>query len=67
MFYKKIFYYFKEALSETLIDEITPISIEINKLLNDKSHLDNVLEEGSKKASEIASKKVKKIHEILGF
>ncbi len=58
---------FKEALSETLIDKITPISIEINKLLNDKSHLDNVLEEGSKKASEIASKKVKKIHEILGF
>ena len=58
---------FKEALSETLIDKIMPISIEINKLLNDKSHLDNVLEEGSKKASEIASKKVKKIHEILGF
>ena len=58
---------FKETLSQILVDKITPISIEIKKLLNDKDHLDNVLEEGSKKANEIASKKVKKIHEILGF
>jgi tryptophanyl-tRNA synthetase len=58
---------FKETLSQVLVDKITPISIEIKKLLNDKSHLDNVLEEGSKKANEIALKKVKKIHEILGF
>ena len=50
-----------------LVDKITPISIEIKKLLNDKSHLDNVLKEGSKKANEIALKKVKKIQEILGF
>ena len=58
---------FKEALSQVLVDKITPISIEIKKLLNDNNYLDNVLEEGSKKANEIASKKVKKIHEILGF
>ena len=58
---------FKESLSQVLVDKITPISIEIKKLLNDKKYLDNVLEEGSKKANEIASKKVKKIHEILGF
>ena len=58
---------FKETLSQVLVDKITPISIEIKKLLNDKRHLDNVLEEGSKKANEIALKKVKKIHEILGF
>ena len=58
---------FKETLSQVLVDKIIPISIEIKKLLNDKNYLDKVLEEGSKKASEIASKKVKKIHEILGF
>ncbi|MDC3089971.1 tryptophan--tRNA ligase, partial [Candidatus Pelagibacter sp.] len=58
---------FKESLSQVLVDKITPISVEIKKLLNDKKYLDNVLEEGSKKANEIASKKVKKIHEILGF
>ena len=58
---------FKESLSQVLVDKISPISSEIKKLLNDKKYLDNILEEGSKKASEIASKKVKKIHKILGF
>ena len=58
---------FKESLSQVLVDKISPISTEIKKLLNDKKYLDNILEEGSKKASEIASKKVKKIHKILGF
>ncbi len=58
---------FKEKLSEVLIDKIIPISIEIKKLLNDKSYLDKILYEGSRKASEIASKKIKKIHEIVGF
>ena len=58
---------FKEKLSDVLIDKIIPISIEIKKLLNDKSYLDKILYEGSRKASEIASKKIKKIHEIVGF
>ena len=58
---------FKEKLSEVLIDKIIPISIEIKKLLNDKNYLDKILYEGSRKASEIASKKIKKIHEIVGF
>ena len=58
---------FKEILTEVLVEKISPISIEIKKLLNDKSYLDKILSEGSKKADEIASKKVKKIHEIIGF
>ena len=63
----KNFSVFKESLSQVLADKIMPISIEIKKLLNDKKYLDNILEEGSIKADEIASKKVEKIHEILGF
>ena len=58
---------FKEVLTEVLVEKIVPISTEINKLLNDKSYLDKILSDGSKKADEIASKKVKKIHEIIGF
>jgi len=58
---------FKEILSQVLVEKITPISIEIKKLLNDKSHLDDVLKEGSEKANEIAIKKLKKTNEILGF
>ena len=57
----------KDKLSQVLIDKIIPISKEIKKLLSEKNYLDNLLLEGSKKADRIASQKIKKIHEILGF
>ena len=63
----KNFSEFKKILSQVLVDKINPISKEIKKLLNDKNYLDKILLEGSKKADEIASIKVKKIHEIIGF
>ena len=44
-----------------------PISKEIKNLLEDKAYLDNILLEGVEKANEIASKKIKKIKEIVGF
>ncbi len=58
---------FKERLSQVVVDKIIPISAEIKKLLNDKRYLEEILNEGSKKASNIASKKIKEIHEIVGF
>ena len=57
----------KENLSQVLVEKICPISKEIKKLLSEKSFLDNILNEGFEKADEIASKKLKKIHEIVGF
>jgi len=63
----KNFSKFKEKLSEVLTATIEPISKEIKKLLNDEKHLDTILLEGSVKADEIASKKIKKIKEIVGF
>ncbi len=58
---------FKEQLAYELVNKISPISIEIKKLLKEKDYLNKILLEGSEKAGEIASKKVKKIHEIMGF
>ena len=66
-FSEKNFSEFKENLSQVLVDRITPISKEIKKLLNEKSYLDEILSEGCQKANEIASKKIRKIHEIVGF
>ena len=63
----KNFSEFKEDLSQITIEKISPISKEIKKLLSDQSYLDKILVEGSKKADEIASKKIKKIHDIMGF
>ena len=63
----KNFSEFKQKLSEALVDKIQPISTEIKKLLDDKSYLDNTLLEGVERANIIASKKIKRIREIVGF
>ena len=63
----KNFSSFKENLIEILIEKIEPISKNIKKLLNDKKYLDKILDDGSNKANEIASKKIEKIHKIVGF
>ena len=66
-FAEKNFSEFKDNLSQLIVDKIEPISIEIKKLLNEKSYLDKILLEGNARANDIASKKIKKIHEIMGF
>ena len=58
---------FKEKLSLILVEKINPISAEIKKLLKEKDYIDKILLQGSEKAEDIASKKIKKIHEIIGF
>ena len=51
---------FKERLASLVIEKITPISSEIDKLLKDEKYIDNILIEGAEKADEIAKKKLKK-------
>ena len=63
----KNFSEFKNQLSDLLVKKIEPISLEIKKLLNDKPYLDKILLEGVEKANLIASKKIDRIKEILGF
>ena len=58
---------FKQNLSQAVVDKISPIASEIKKLLKEKSYLDKILLEGNARANDIASKKIKKIHEIMGF
>ena len=63
----KNFSEFKEQLAEELVNKIEPISNEIKKLLGDKCYLDEILLDGVEKANLIASKKIKRIKEIVGF
>ena len=63
----KNFSEFKNSLAEILVDKIIPISVEIKKLLEDKKYLEQILSEGHKRANDIASNKLKKIHELVGF
>ena len=63
----KNFSEFKNQLSDLLVKKIEPISLEIKKLLNNQPYLDKILLEGVEKANSIASKKIDRIKEILGF
>ena len=67
IFAGKNFSEFKEELSDELVKKIYPISKEIEKLLGDKSYLDKILLNGVEKANLIASDKIEKIKEIVGF
>jgi tryptophanyl-tRNA synthetase len=63
----KNFSEFKKKLSQVLVEKINPISVEIKKLIDEKGFLDQILLDGQKKANSIASEKIKKIQEIIGF
>ena len=67
IFASKNFSEFKDELSQVLVEKIEPISVEIKKLINDKKYLEKVLFDGCQKANDIASIKVKKLQEIVGF
>ncbi len=58
---------FKENLSQVLVDKLQPVSAEIKRLLSEESFLDKILLNGAEKADKIATNKIKKIHEIMGF
>jgi len=63
----KNFSEFKDKLSEVLVEKINPISSEIKRLTEDKSFLDEILLDGQKRANNIASNKLQKMQEIIGF
>jgi tryptophanyl-tRNA synthetase len=63
----KEYSFLKTNLSEILIEEITPVGKEIQKLLDDKSYLKGILKKGSEKANIIAEENLKKIRDIVGL
>ena len=63
----KNFSEFKKNLTELVVEKITPISNEINKLQKDNNFIDNILKTGGEKAETIASKKVHEMKKIIGF
>ncbi len=57
----------KKKLAEVLVSEITPVGKEIKKLLEDKSHLKNILKKGTEKANILAEENLKNIREKVGL
>ena len=47
--------------------KIVPIGKNINKLLQDKKYLDEILDKGVEKADNLATKKITEIKSLVGF
>ena len=58
---------FKSDLSDTLVEQIKPITAEIKKLMQDKSYLLEILQEGQNKANEVAKKTINDVYDIVGL
>ena len=63
----KEYSFLKTRLAEAIIEEIIPVGKEMNKLLNNKTHLQDVLKKGSEKANTIAEENLKNIRDIVGL
>jgi len=63
----KEYSFLKTKLAEVLINEITPVGKEIQKLLKDRAHLKNILKKGTEKANIIAEENLKNIREKVGL
>ena len=58
---------FKNDLAEITVEKISPISLEINKLKKDTKYLDEIIESGKIRATEVADSVLSKVYEIIGF
>ena len=58
---------FKLAVGEAVADELSPIQDEYNRLMQDKSYLEEVLRKSSDEANRIASKTIYKAKKKVGF
>ncbi len=63
----KEYSFLKSKLTDLLISEITPVGIEIKKLMQDKSHLKKIMKKGTEKANIIAEENLKIIREKVGL
>ena len=63
----KMYSDFKEDLAEVVIESLTPIQAKYNELINDKAYLGDILFKGSKRASEIAFKTIRKVYKKSGL
>ena len=58
---------FKNILTDSVLENIEPISKKIKQLLNNKDYIKNILKNGKDKANEIANNNLKEIKKIVGL
>jgi tryptophanyl-tRNA synthetase len=57
----------KSELAEVVVEALRPIRTRANELMADRAELDRLLAKGAEKASELAERTQRKVHERAGF
>ena len=57
---------FKSAVAEAIINELEPVRIKYNELINNKELIDEIYLKGAKKARQIASKTLSDVYKKIG-
>ncbi len=63
----KEFSIFKKDLADLSVSKLEPITSEMNKLMNDVSYIDSILNQGKENAIAVAEPVLKETKEIIGF
>ena len=58
---------FKPAVGDAVVELLTPIREETERLLKDKAYLESVYRSGAEKASYVAEKTLRKVYKKIGF
>lgn len=58
---------FKPAVGEAVVELLRPVQEETERLLNDKSYLEQVYQEGAAHAQYLANKTLRKVYKKVGF
>jgi tryptophanyl-tRNA synthetase len=63
----KEFATFKKDLAALASEKITPVTVEMKKLMNDATYLDSIMKMGKEKAIGIAEPVLDQVHDLVGF
>jgi len=63
----KPFSAFKEALTALAVERLVPIGAEMQRLMGEAGHIDNVLKQGAARARAIAGPVLEEVHAIVGL
>jgi len=63
----KEFSQFKKDLGDLASSKLSPISLEMNRLMKDEKYLDSIINDGKKRAIKVAEPVLDRIYEIIGL
>jgi len=58
---------FKKELVELAVDKLSPITAEMQRLMQDTTHVDSVLRDGAERAAVIADPILREVQDLVGF